>query len=104
MILRQCALGLAICAMTNQVNADTLASISLANGTDHVFTSVTVSVLDMDETLGASVDHLRPGESVTIQLSTSSCEAVDILAVYDAEKVLAAIADPCDPAIYTLTE
>lgn len=93
-----------ICGINGAAAADDMAAISLANGTDHVFTSVTITVLDQNVTLGATVNHLRPGDSVTIPLSTTSCDAVDIQAVYDAHKLLSAIVDPCDPAIYTLTE
>ncbi len=80
------------------------ASISLANGTDHVFTSVTVSALDQDITLGASVTPLRPGQTVTIPLSSDGCGAVDVMAVFETDKLIAVMADACDPAIYTLTE
>lgn len=101
---RQITAGCVACLMAGMANADDMASISLANGTDHVFTSLTISVLDQDVTLGASVDPLRPGESVTIPLSTASCDAVDVLAVYETRKMISTMADPCDPAIYTLTE
>lgn len=96
--------GIAACLIATSATAQDGAAITLANGTDHVFTSVTISALDRDVTLGATIDPLRPGQSVTIALSTEPCGAVDILAVYETKKMLSAMADACDPAIYTLTD
>ena len=102
MTYRLIALGLVASFMPGLAVADG-ASISLANGTDHVFTSVTISALDQDVTLGASIKPLRPGQSVTIPLKGVECQTVDVFAVYETDKMISTIADACDPAIYTLT-
>ena len=39
---RQITAGCVACLMAGMANADDMASISLANGTDHVFTSLTI--------------------------------------------------------------
>ena len=104
MTFRLIAIGLATCVIASATAAQETASISLANGTDHVFTSVTISALDQDVTLGATVQPLRPGQSVTIALSSDQCGAVDVMAVFETDKLITTMADACDPAIYTLTE
>ena len=101
---RLIALGFMVVAAAGAAMAGDGASISLANGTDHVFTSVTISALDRDITLGATVNPLRPGQSVTIPLSSDECGAVDVQAVFEGDKLITVMADACDPAIYTLTD
>ena len=104
MTYRLIATGFAFFLIASTAAAQDNASISLANGTDHVFTSVTISALDRDITLGATVTPLRPGQSVTIPLSSDQCGAVDVLAVFEGDKLITAMADACDSAIYTLTD
>ena len=101
---RLIAFGIAASLITGTAAAQDGASISLANGTDHVFTSVTISALDQDVTLGASVKPLRPGQTVTIALSSDTCGTVDVFAVFETNKMISTMADACDPAIYTLTD
>ena len=79
-------------------------TISLANGTDHVFSSITVFDMLGDDALGGTIDPLRPGESVTIPLSLPVCMQVYVQAVFDSKKLIEANADACDGAIYTLTD
>lgn len=96
-----CSVGLCLAGAATAQDAPT---ISLANGTDHVFTSITVYDLVGNESLGGIVDPLRPGQSVTIPLSLAVCMPITIQAVYDGRKLIEASADACDAAIYTLTE
>ena len=90
--------------LANPAFAQDAPTISLANGTDHVFTSVTVYDIIGSEAVGGSVEPLRPGESVTIALSVAVCVPVFVEAVFDHDKLIAANADACDSAIYTMTE
>ncbi len=84
-------------------------TVSVANGTDQVFDSVTVSAVDasgavLDQDLGRHDSTLRPGQSATILLQLDGCAPVFLQAWRGADALATAEADACDPAIYTLTE
>ena len=80
-------------------------TVSVANGTDKTFESVTVYALDSrGEVLGGAEKALRPGRSATITLALPSCQAVIVQALWGSDGMVTTEADACDPAIFTLTE
>lgn len=83
-------------------------TVSVANGTGRAFESVTVYAMEAGEVaadaLGRFDSALKPGESATITLGLTKCQAVFVQAVWGSDGIATAEADACDKAIFTLSE
>ena len=98
----------AACALCTGPAAAGDVTVSVANGTDKTFESVTVYAIEAgevrDDALGTVAKPLRPGRSVAIPLSLDSCAPVFVQALYGAKGIVTTEADACDKAIFTLSE
>lgn len=83
-------------------------TVSVANGTNRSFDTVTVFAMvageASDTALGSFAERLKPGETATIPLQLTKCQAVFVQAVWGSDGIATTEADACDRAIFTLTE
>lgn len=83
-------------------------TVSVANGTNRAFESVTVYAMKAGEVaedaLGSFDTALKPGESATITLGLTKCQPVFVQAVWGSDGIATTEADACDRAIFTLSE
>lgn len=84
-------------------------TVSVANGTDRAFDSITVYAMDAggavaEAVLGNMADALKPGRTARIKLALPECQPVFVQAIWASGGSATTAADACDPAVFTLSE